>query len=52
MEFGLNLYSLAGQIKTEEDFYNTLVKLKEIDPLSMSPMAALNFLYELKKDLK
>ena len=27
-------------------------KLKEIDPLSMSPMAALNFLYELKKDLK
>ena len=27
-------------------------KLKEIDPLSMSPMAALNFLYDLKKDLK
>ena len=27
-------------------------KLKEIDPLSMSPMAALNFLYDLKKELK
>ena len=27
-------------------------KLKEIDLLSMSPMAALNFLYDLKKDLK
>lgn len=30
MEFGLNLYSLAGQIKTEEDFLNTLIKLKEL----------------------
>jgi sugar phosphate isomerase/epimerase len=30
MEFGLNLYSLAGQIKTEEDFLNTLIKLKEM----------------------
>ena len=30
MEFGLNLYSLAGQIKTEEDFLNTLIRLKEM----------------------
>jgi len=27
-------------------------KIKEIDPLSMSPMEALNFLYELKKNIK
>ena len=30
MEFGLNLYSLRGQIKTEEDFLNTLIRLKEM----------------------
>ncbi|MBR1983536.1 MAG: sugar phosphate isomerase/epimerase [Clostridia bacterium] len=30
MEFGINLYSLAGQIKTEEDFLNTLLRLKEM----------------------
>lgn len=27
-------------------------KLKEIDPINMTPMDALNFLYEIKKDLK
>lgn len=30
MKFGLNLYSLSGQIATEEGFLETLIKLKEI----------------------
>ena len=27
-------------------------KLKEVDPLNMTPLEALNLLYELKKELK
>ena len=27
-------------------------KLKEIDPMNMTPLDALNFLYELKKEIK
>ncbi len=30
MKFGLNLYSLSGQIATEEGFLETLIKLKEL----------------------
>ena len=30
MEFGLNLYSLGGQIQTEEGFLDTLIKLKNM----------------------
>ena len=36
--------------ETKED--ELITKLKEIDPLSLNPMEALNLLYELNKEAK
>jgi DNA mismatch repair protein MutS len=41
-------YKVEEENKEDE----LLIKLKEIDPLSLSPMEALNILYELNKEAK
>lgn len=44
---------VAKKIERKEDSESTLIKeLKQIDPLSMSPLEALNYLFELKKKVK
>jgi len=40
------------KVEEEKKEDEVLVKLKEIDPLSLSPMEALNILYELNKEVK
>ena len=40
------------EVEHKEQDNETLEKIKEINPLEMSPMDALNFLYELKKNMK
>ena len=46
---GVGSQYLIKEVVKESEIEN---KVKEIDPLSMSPMEALNFLYELKKSIK
>ena len=40
------------KVEEEKKEDEIIVKLKEIDPLSLSPMEALNILYELNKEVK
>ena len=40
------------EVEQEEKINEVEEKIREINPLEMSPMDALNFLYELKKNLK
>ena len=48
-----SLFELNEEEVAKEEKINELEeKIKEINPLEMSPMEALNFLYELKKNLK
>ena len=46
-----SLFLNADEKEQEEENY-VEEKIKEIDPLKMTPIEALNFLYELKKSLK
>lgn len=45
-----SLFELSQKEEETENFFEK--KIKQINPLEMTPMEALNFLYELKKDLK
>ena len=40
------------KVEEEKKEDEVLTKIKEIDPLSLSPMEALNILYELNKEAK
>lgn len=50
MEIGLNLYSLRNQIKTEEDFRNTMLTLKQIG-ISFIQYSGADFLPERIKKI-
>ena len=48
-----SLFELSEEeVKKEEKTNEIEEKIKKINPLEMSPMEALNFLYELKKNMK
>ena len=48
-----SLFELTEEeVEKEEKTSEIEEKIKGINPLEMSPMEALNFLYELKKDIK
>jgi len=51
--FKKNVYDDNPKLAEIEDKINPIEgKVNEINPLEMTPMEALNFLYELKKNIK
>lgn len=51
-QFNSLLESQKVNLKKKSDFENIIEKIKQIDPLNLSPMEALNYVFELNKMVK